>query len=144
MEDVIKGANITHAGANEHEFEYVSAYIILQLLNGKCIAEHEEHTVNSNLPTAQFFIQTLFSKYAINRTIPFENFEKLLQNKLKIGKESSTTTSTTSTDSHAGHNHRRKKRSVDDKLELTNEVGEENHHRQRRSTETSSHVKTVS
>ncbi len=119
------------SGADKDGFQYLSGYVVLQLMKGHCIAEHHHHHTHkpSGLPAAKVFIEDLFKEYGKNGTISEEKFEALLK-KLAIGGTASTTTTT---DPHAGHDHR-KRRSVDQNED--DDGGK--HHRQRRSAAGSS------
>lgn len=108
VDDALKGSGLSTAVKNEKELEKFSAYFILQLLEGHCIAEHQ-HKAAQTLPLPKEFIDVIFKEYGANGNISLEKFEALLK-KLGIGNEPTTTT-TTITD-HSGHDHR-KRRSID-------------------------------
>ncbi len=125
VEEALSGAGVPESGADKVGFNYLSSFIVLQLLHGHCIAEH--HHATQHNPKPKDFIDAIFKEYANNGTISSAKF-KVLLTKLGIGG----TVSVTVTDSHAGHNHR-KKRSTDDDDDHNNE-----HHRERRSATGSS------
>ena len=135
MDDALSGSGVSEEVKNGQELEYLSSYIILQLIEGHCIAEHAHKA--STLPKSKEFIDSLFKEYGTNGTISLDKFEALLK-KLGIGNEAHTATTTGG--SHAGHNHR-KRRSieafsfVDEKNEASSLVKDEHnqHRRQRRS-----------
>ena len=123
MDDALKGSGLSEAVKNEKELEKLSAYLVLQLLEGHCIAEHQHKA--SKLPTAKEFVEVLFKEYGTNGKITLAKFEALLK-KLGIGNEPTTTTST----DHSGHDHRKRRAVVDvfDPITL-----KETHLRKRRS-----------
>lgn len=137
VDDALTGSGVSEEVKNERELEYLSSYLILQLIEGHCIAEHAHKA--STLPKSKEFIDSLFKEYGTNGTISLDKFEALLK-KLGIGNEAHTTTTTTG-GSHAGHDHR-KRRSIeayslvdDEKNEASSLVNDEQneHRRQRRS-----------
>ena len=127
MHDALKGAELSEAVKNAKELDKLSSYLILQLLEGHCIAEHVQ---KSSLPQPKEFIDLLFKEYGVNGRIPLPKFESLLK-KLGIGNEP-TTAATTDTD-HSGHSHR-KRRSVDTGLEWV--ISDQSHLRKRRAVAT--------
>ena len=123
MDDALKGAGLSEAVKSGKDLEEFSAYLVLQLLEGHCIAEHK-HT--ASLPTPKEFIDIIFKEYGTNGKISLAKFESLLK-KLGIGNEPAA--ATTSTTDHSGHDHR-KRRSVDSEAERI--IYEQSHLRKRR------------
>ena len=110
------------SGANATGLDHLSGYILLQLMNGHCIAAHEHVTTPASLPAPKAFVDALYKEFSKNGTIPFAKFKSLL-GILGIGNSGVTTTTTTG---HEGHNHR-KRRSAEEEEE------EEDHHIMKRS-----------
>lgn len=105
MDDALKESGLSEAVKNGKELEKLSLYLISNLLEGHCIAEH--HHKASTLPAAKEFVEVLFKEYGVNGKISLAKFESLLK-KLGIGNEPATTTKG---GDHSGHDHR-KRRSV--------------------------------
>ena len=113
---------------NEQDLENFSVYLILQLLEGHCIAKHGDK--KSSLPKAKVFMESIFKEYGKNGTISLEKFELLLK-KLGIGNETTPGNSSTGTD-HSGHDHRKRR-----------SIGTDEHSRRKRSVPGDSHVNKV-
>lgn len=118
----------SHNDIKEGEFELISGYIVLQLVDKHCIESdghnHSEHGRNhtdhrhgnhTELPKVGFFIGELFEEFADanSRTeISHEGFEKMY-GKLSLGSTASTGTDNhghTGDGDHSGHDHQRRKR----------------------------------
>ena len=128
MHDALKGAELSETVKNAKELDKLSSYLVLQLLEGHCIAEHA-NVHKSTLPQPEEFIDLLFTEYATNGIISLAKFESLTK-KLGIGNEPKTVATQ---DDHQGHDHR-KRRSVGTELEWV--VSDQSHLRKRRAAAT--------
>ncbi|XP_065052555.1 zinc transporter ZIP10-like [Rhopilema esculentum] len=125
VDDAFKGSGLSESVKNEQDLENFSVYLILQLLEGHCIAKHGDK--KSSLPKAKEFMDSIFKEFGKNGTISLEKFESLLK-KLGIGNETTSGTSSTGT-GHSGHDHRKRR-----------SIGTDEHSRKKRSVPGDSHV----
>ena len=138
----------SHDAIKEGEFELISGYIVLQLVDKHCIETeghdhhghgnhtdhghgnhtdhgHGNHTDHAELPKVGFFIKELFEEFADangGSEISHEGFEKMYA-KLSLGSTASNGTDNhghkgDGDHDHSGHDHKRRKRRAADHDEL--------------------------
>lgn len=85
MHDVIEATSVPEDNIDEHDFEYVAGYVILQLIGGRCYCS-ENSISEEEFPTAHFFVDDLLTEFGNGTHLTVEQFH-LLYWKLKLGRK---------------------------------------------------------